>query len=146
VIHLVSILASICFVEVFAKGFAVRGGALLRARQGELLVYAVVGKRGSAVPLFPAWTPSPRRRSARIRILAASISRRYRGPGDEQPADDSERNPDGDNRMTSNKNEGQKRGNRRGKGENRQYSEPPSPQIHAKLPNGRWDWTMKFVS
>ena len=46
--------ASICFVEVIAKGFAVRGGALLRARQGELLVYAGVGKRGSAVLLFPA--------------------------------------------------------------------------------------------
>jgi len=48
VIPLVSIQVSSSFVEVVAKGFAARGGALLRAR-GELLVYAGVGKCGSAV-------------------------------------------------------------------------------------------------
>ena len=149
---------SSCFVVVIAEGFA----ALLRSRQ-ELPVHAGVDTRGKCgslleahlcLPLAPLLSPtvssraridSPRRRSARIRILAAAVSRGFCGPSDEQPADDSEGKPHGDNRMTTHNNEGQKYGDRRGKGENRQHSEPPPPQIHAKVPNGRWDWTMKFV-
>ena len=79
-------------------------------------------------------------------ISAASIFRGHCGPSNEQPADNNERNPYGDNRMSSNKNEGQKCGNCRGKGENRQLSEPPSPQVHAEVPSGHWNSTTKFVS
>ena len=91
------------------KGWRHNRQVLQDAKRGQsqfvLCVFPSAGiERGG--PSFRARMHSARRRSARIRSSAASISRGYCGPSNEQPADNNECNPDGDNRMTSNKNEG----------------------------------------